>query len=350
MPGIGIPKKEKTLPPILKRNYGQWRWHEVPRPGVIKHVAEGGETCYTVRAGMPPNARVSTELARRICDLADAYSQGHLRLTRRHSLELVGVAPDKIDEIIEKLNGLGLPVGGTDRALHNIVSCTGWLHCQFAATDAPAISKALSEALWDEFQTEALPAKLKISISGCVNNCGEAVTADIGVVGVHRDLPRVDDEKVARCEMGLIISICPTGAIKPKPPKSVRVDPERCIHCVACVGQCEGMPIGDPDTDGVAIYIGGKAGNAGSGPNLGKLVVPWLPNTTPDWPETVQAVRTIVDTWKAGARRHERIIDWVNRIGWEKFFQKTGLPMSDKLLDGFAMWPAHARTGVRFRW
>ena len=53
MPGIGIPSLQENLPPIVKRNYGQWVYHEVPRPGVLKHVARSGEACYTVRAAMP---------------------------------------------------------------------------------------------------------------------------------------------------------------------------------------------------------------------------------------------------------------------------------------------------------
>ncbi len=350
MPGIGIPPLEKTIPPIVKRNYGQWAYHEVPRPGVLKHVAESGEECYTLRAGMPANGRVSTELARQICAVADTFAEGHLRITRRQSLELVGVPEDQIDAAIAALNGLGLSVGGVDRALHNIVACTGWIHCQFSATGAAAISKALGDELYDLFLKEELPAKLKISISGCVNNCGEGITGDIGVIGIHRDLPRVDDEKVKACEMALVISICPTGAIRPKPPKSVQVDPNRCMHCVACVGQCEGMPIGDPETDGVAIYVGGKAGNAGSGPNLAKLVIPWLPNTTPRWPETTAAVKKIINAWTAGARKHERIIDWINRIGWETFFERTEIPMTYKHLDGYNLWHLSSRSGVRFHW
>ncbi len=59
MPGIGSPPLEANLPPIVRRNYGKWISHEHPRPGVIKHDSETGEACYTVRVGMPPNARWS---------------------------------------------------------------------------------------------------------------------------------------------------------------------------------------------------------------------------------------------------------------------------------------------------
>jgi sulfite reductase beta subunit len=350
MPGIGVAPLEANLPPIVRRNYGAWVWHEVVRPGVLKHVAKGGEACFTVRAGMPPNARVSTALARRICEVANRFAGGYLRINRRHSLELVGVAEAEIDAAVAALRELGLVVGGADRTFHNVVGCTGWLHCQFAATDAPAIAKVVSDELCTDFQSEGYPAKLKVSVAACVNQCGEGSTADIGIIGVHRDLPRVNDEEVAKCEVPLIVSICPTGAIRPKPPKSVQVDPRRCIHCVACVGQCVGMPIGDPDTDGVAIYVGGKAGSQGSGPAFGKLAIPYLPNHPPRWPEVVGAVRQIVEAWVKGARRDERIADWVARIGWERFFERTGLPVTDKHLDGYVLWPMAARTGVRFHW
>ncbi|MFQ5409712.1 MAG: dissimilatory-type sulfite reductase subunit beta [Anaerolineales bacterium] len=350
MPGIGVPALQENIPPIVQRNYGQWEYHEVPRPGVLKHVAQSGEACYTVRAGMPPNGRVSTVLARRICELADIYAEGYLRITRRQSLELVGVAEAQIDAAIAALEELGLPVGGVDRTAHNVVSCTGWLHCQFASTDAPGIGKVVADALHKTFQQEALPAKLKVSVSGCTNNCGEASTADIGIIGIHREIPRVIDEQIAKCEVPLIISVCPTGAIRPKPPKSVVVSAERCIHCVNCLGQCPGMPIGSPETDGVAIYVGGKAANTLYGPAMAKLAIPYLPNNVPHWPEVVEAVTHIVRVWADSARPDERIRDWIERIGWERFFEKAGLEMTTKHIDGYLLWPMAARVGVRFHW
>jgi len=50
---IGPPHYEKFLPPIIKENYGKWKYHEIPRPGVLVHTAESGAKLYTVRAGSP---------------------------------------------------------------------------------------------------------------------------------------------------------------------------------------------------------------------------------------------------------------------------------------------------------
>ena len=352
MPGIGIPPLQANLPPIVRRNYGRWISHEHPRPGVIKHDSETGESCYTVRAGMPPNARVSAPTVRKLCDLADEFTEGYFRITQRNSCEFVGVPENRIDELMGRLADLGFPVGGTNRSLHNTVCCTGYLHCHLAATDPAAIMKALSEMLLKEYQNDGLPAKLKISGSGCINNCGESSTADIGIIGVHRDLPPIKIDKLKGCELPLVISVCPVGAIRPKGPGMIEIDAKRCIHCPACSVACGALaPIGSPMGDGVAVVVGGKAANTGAGPAMAKVVVPYLPNNPPYWPEVTATVRKIVDTWCAHARKDERIGDWISRIGWEKFFERADLPVSMKIVDDYdARAMEYARSNVRFRW
>ena len=42
---IGPPHYEKFLPPLVKKNYGQWKYHEMLAPGVLCHVAESGDRC-----------------------------------------------------------------------------------------------------------------------------------------------------------------------------------------------------------------------------------------------------------------------------------------------------------------
>ena len=56
---IGPPHYQKFLPPIVKQNYGRWRYHEVLKPGVLVHVAESGDKIFTVRVG---GARLMTIL------------------------------------------------------------------------------------------------------------------------------------------------------------------------------------------------------------------------------------------------------------------------------------------------
>jgi sulfite reductase beta subunit len=37
---IGPPHYEKYLPPIIKENYGKWKYHEIVKSGVLLHVSD----------------------------------------------------------------------------------------------------------------------------------------------------------------------------------------------------------------------------------------------------------------------------------------------------------------------
>ncbi|MFN3781749.1 MAG: sulfite reductase, dissimilatory-type beta subunit, partial [Candidatus Kapaibacteriota bacterium] len=68
---IGPPHYEKFLPPIIKENYGRWKYHEIPRPGVIVHTSDTGAKLYTVRAASP--RLLSTAKIRKFAELAEKY-------------------------------------------------------------------------------------------------------------------------------------------------------------------------------------------------------------------------------------------------------------------------------------
>lgn len=346
--GIGVPPIEENIPPVVLRNYGKWDAHEVIRPGVIKRISQTGDVCYTVRIAMPPS-RISVPSMLDLCDLADKYSGGFFRITLRNSFEFVDVDPKRIDELIKEVEALGFPVGGTRNSLHNIMACPSWIHCNLPATDSPGIAKALGDVLIDEFKDHRLPSWLKINIGGCAN-IEEALMADIGIIGVHRDLPIVLEDQIRICERLTVISICPTGAIKPKGKFSIEISAERCIHCSACTMHCEAILTGDPKLDGFAVCVGGKASNTGSGPDLGRIVIPYLPNNPPKWEEAVRAVIQIMDAWRRDAEPDERMREWINRIGWDRFFRKAGIKVSMKDVDGYIFGGEFARSDLRFGW
>ncbi|MGB4302933.1 MAG: sulfite reductase, dissimilatory-type beta subunit, partial [Syntrophomonadaceae bacterium] len=68
---IGPPDYKDNLHPVIKENYGQWKYHEKLKPGVLKHVAKSGAELYTIRVGSP--RLVSIDFIRDICALADEY-------------------------------------------------------------------------------------------------------------------------------------------------------------------------------------------------------------------------------------------------------------------------------------
>jgi sulfite reductase beta subunit len=334
---IGPPHYQKFLPPIVKQNYGKWRYHEILKPGVMVHVAESADKLYTVRAGSP--RLLSIQTIREFCDLADKYSGGHLRFTSRNNVEFLLTDPGKIEPLVADLSARGFPVGGTANAISNMVHTQGWVHCHSAATDASGVVKAVMDELVDYFQTTKLPAKLRLALACCLNMCGAVHCSDIAILGVHRRPPKIDSEKLPKiCEIPSVVASCPTAAIRPKRidgKETVEVLEERCMFCGNCYTVCPAMPLANALNDGVSIWVGGKVSNARTAPMFSKLAIPYLPNNPHRWPEVVEAVKHLVEVWAADARKYERMGEWIERIGWPRFFQKTGIPFTKQHIDDF---------------
>jgi sulfite reductase beta subunit len=334
---IGPPHYEKFLPPVILRNYGQWKYHENLAPGVYCHVAESGERIYSVRAGSP--RLLSIQTLRLYADLADKYCGGYLRFTSRNNVEFLLDNPDNIEPLKAELLAAGYPVGGTNNAISNVVHTQGWVHCHSSATDASGLVKCMMDALYDRFTSENLPAKLRLAVACCLNMCGAVHCSDIAILGVHRKPPKIHHDNLKRmCEVPTLISSCPTGAIRPASvdgKQSVEVIEEQCMYCGNCYTVCPAMPLADPDNDGLSIWVGGKVSNSRSQPKFSKLAIPFIPNNPPRWPEVVEAVVSIVDVYAANARKHERIGEWIERVGWPRFFELTGIPFTRYHIDDF---------------
>ncbi|RLG32452.1 dissimilatory-type sulfite reductase subunit beta [Methanosarcinales archaeon] len=353
---FGPPDYRLLLHPVIKKNYGKWKYHEVIRPGVIKRVAESGDVVYIVKMGTP--RLLATDTIRWIADLAEKYCDGYLRWTSRYNVEFILTDESKIDPLIKEIEEGGFVVGGTWDATHakygitNIVHTQGWIHCHTPATDASGIVKSVMDELIDYFKEMKLPAFCRISLACCLNMCGAVHCSDIAILGIHRLPPVVKNEKLPKiCEVPSTVASCPTLAIRPDPKtKGVQVNEERCMYCGNCYTMCPAMPMADPEGDGISLWVGGKVSNARSGPAFSKLAVPFLPNTPPRWPETVGAIRKIVETYAEGANKHERLGEWIERIGWEKFFERTGIEFTDKHIDDFTLAQVTLRNTSQFRW
>ena len=334
---IGPPHFEKFLPPVIKENYGKWLYHEILKPGVMVHVSESGAKLFTVRAGSP--RLVSIDKIRKYADLADKYCGGHLRFTSRHNVEFLLTDEKNIDPIIADLKALGHPVGGIGNAISSIVHTQGWVHCHSAATDASGVVKSVMDELCEYFTSTKLPGKLRIALACCLNMCGAVHCSDIAILGIHRRPPKVNHETLNKmCEIPNVSAACPTAAIRPatvngKP--SVEVLEDRCMFCANCFTVCPSMPLNDPLNDGVSIWIGGKVSNARHEPMFSKLAIPFLPNNPPRWPEVTSAVKGIVELWAANAKPYERLGEWIERIGWPKFFRMSGLEFQKEHIDDF---------------
>ncbi|MCC8193253.1 MAG: dissimilatory-type sulfite reductase subunit beta [Deltaproteobacteria bacterium] len=345
---IGPRKYDEFYPPFIAKNKGNWEYHEILEPGLLMHVAKNGDRVYTLRVGA---ARLmSVTHIREICDIADTYCDGYLRFTTRNNIEFMSESLETIKALradLEKRKFKGgsnkFPVGGTGCSISNIVHTQGWVHCHTPATDASGPVKAVMDEMYEEFGAMRMPAKLRIALACCINMCGAVHCSDIGLVGIHRKPPMVDHEWADRlCEIPLAVASCPTAAVRPtrierngEKVNTIAIKNERCMYCGNCYTMCPALPISDGEGDGIAVMVGGKVSNRISMPKFSKVVVAYIPNEPPRWPTLVKTVRHIVEVYAANAKKYERLGDWAERIGWERFFSLTGLAFTPHLIDDF---------------
>ena len=184
------------------------------------------------------------------------------------------------------------------------------------------------------------------------SNCGGQ--ADIAIIVQHTKPPKINHDLVANvCERPAVVARCPVAAIRPamvngKP--SLEIDEKKCMCCGACYPPCPPMQINDPEYSKLAIWVGGKNSNARAKPTFMKMVAAGLPNNPPRWPEVSEVVKRILHAYKYDARAWERMSDWIERIGWPRFFEKTELPFTKYLIDDWrgARASLNASTHIRF--
>ena len=71
----GCPDGFQYMHPTMRRNFGQWKYHTDPRPGVLCHVAESGEKIFTVKAGTQRILDLFT--LRELTKIGDEFADGY---------------------------------------------------------------------------------------------------------------------------------------------------------------------------------------------------------------------------------------------------------------------------------
>lgn len=347
---IGPPHYEQFLPPVIKKNYGKWKYHEELSPAVMVHIGESGDKLWTVRVASP--RILATDTIREICDIAEKYCDGYLRFTSRNNIEFLISDEKQVEPLQKELKDKGYVTGGIGPGISNVVHTQGWVHCHSAATDASGLVKSMMDELMDYFTTKRLPSKLRLAVACCVNMCGAVHCSDIALVAVHTKVPTIAHDNFKNmCELPTVIASCPTRAISPDPAKkSVKINDAKCMYCGNCFTVCPPISIKDPERDGIAIVVGGKVGSLRSAPKFSKLVIPYISNDPPRWPKVVAAVKHIVEVYASHARKHERVGEWIERIGWERFFKLTDINFTFQSIDDFTFMRDTLRTASTFKW
>lgn len=260
------------------------------------------------------NGKITAEEQRTIAEAAELFGSGAVTMTTRLTLEIQGVAYDKIDDTIAYLKERGLETGGTGSLVRPVVSCKGTT-CQYGLLDSFDLSEKLHERFYIGYHGVTLPHKFKIAVGGCPNNCVKPDLNDLGIVGQR--VPLVDFSKCRGCKKCQVEASCPVHVAKVENGK-ILIDPNACNNCGRCKGKC---PFGalEEYQEGYKVYIGGRWGKrTANGRPLEKIF------TSED--EVLDVVEKAILFFRDEGVTGERFADTIDRLGFD-YVQK-------KLLEG----------------
>src|SRR6476659_6856270 len=135
----------------------------------------------TLYVGIAPTVgRVSGTMLVRLADLIEEYGVAGARLTPYQKIVLVGVDPSVVDELVDRLDEIGLSARPSAWR-RNTMACTGIEFCKLAIVDTKNRARDLVAELERRFPD--LDAAITVNVNGCPNACARTQVADIGLKG-----------------------------------------------------------------------------------------------------------------------------------------------------------------------
>jgi sulfite reductase (NADPH) hemoprotein beta-component len=165
---------------VVDFNYGIWK-----KNNVRNHKVSGYSivNISLTKPGAAPGDATSEQM-RILAELADQYSSGELRTTKRQTIVFPFVRKDQVYDLWKSLEKYDLesPHQGT---LAQIVACPGRDYCDLAKAVSIPIANRVQERFNDMNRLLDI-GDLNINISGCENSCAHHHIADIGLLGMQK--------------------------------------------------------------------------------------------------------------------------------------------------------------------
>jgi sulfite reductase (ferredoxin) len=123
---------------------------------------------------------VSGTILVRLAEAMEEYGVAGARLTPYQKIVLLGVAPDRVEPLIARLDEIGLSARPSNWR-RNTMACTGIEFCKLAIVDTKNRAIDLVASLERRFPD--LDSPITVNVNGCPNACARTQVADIGLKG-----------------------------------------------------------------------------------------------------------------------------------------------------------------------
>ena len=316
--------------------------------GIIPRFSEVGKAFpeskefHTLRVQPPAGNHYSTGMLRQLADSWEKWGSGLVTFHgQTGNIMFIGTTTEGTQHFFDEINDYGWDLGGAGPCVRTAMSCVGAARCEMSSTNEQKAHRLLVNNFTDDVHRPALPYKFKFKISGCPNDCQNAIErADFAVIGTWRDDMKVNQDewksyvgrKGRQHVIDNIITRCPTNALTLKDDDSLEVNNKDCVRCMHCLNVVP-KALHPGDDKGVTILIGGKR-TLKIGDLMGTVVVPFKKlETEEDWESLVELAEEIIDFWAENALEHERCGEMIERIGLVNFLEGIDVPVDPNMVN-----------------
>ncbi len=144
-----------------------------------------------------PGGEITPEKLGVLADIGKEYNL-YTKITGGQRIDLFGARVQDLPEIWEKLVDAGFESGHAyGKALRTVKSCVGTTWCRYGVQDSVAFAIHVE----NRYKGIRAPHKIKMAVSGCIRECAEAQSKDVGLIAT---------------EQGYNLYVCGNGGSKPR--------------------------------------------------------------------------------------------------------------------------------------
>ncbi len=316
----------------------------IPRFSEVGSAFPESKEFHTIRVQPPAGNHYTTDMLRQLGDSWEKYGSG---LQTFHgqtgNIMFIGTTTENTQHFFDDINSYGWDLGGAGPCVRTAMSCVGASRCEMSCANEHGIHRHLVNNFTDDVHRPALPYKFKFKVSGCPNDCQNAIErADMAIIGTWRDDMKVDQAEVknyieAKGENGRqyyidnMTSRCPTNALSITEDNTLEVDNRNCVRCMHCLNV---MPkaLHPGDDHGVTVLVGGKR-TLKIGDLMGTVVIPFKKmETEEDYESLVELAEEMIDFWAENGLEHERTGEMIERIGLVNYLEGIGLEVDPNMV------------------
>ena len=308
--------------------------------GIIPRFSEVGDSFpeskefHTLRVQPPAGNFYDTNMLRTLADSWEKWGSG---LQTFHgqtgNIMFIGSDSESFQHFFDEINDYGWDLGGAGPCVRTGMSCIGGARCEMSNCNEQAVHRHLQNNFTDDVHRPALPYKFKFKISGCPNDCQNAIErADMAVIGTWRDHKGIDQdawkafvaEKGRDYVMDNVITRCVSNSLSLGDDDSLIADESNCVRSMHCMNVVP-KAISPGEDKGVTILMGGKR-TLKIGDLMGTVIVPFMKlENDDDYEALVELAEEVIDFWAENGLEHERCGEMIERIGLVNFLEGIGV-------------------------